>query len=52
MGSFSNKYLSFCPNSATYLLGKQRNLDKSLSEQKNFHLHVIFLMRKALINLT
>ena len=35
-GSFFDKYFNFCPNSATYLLGKQRNknLDKSRSEQK------------------
>ena len=37
-GSFSNKYFNFCPNSATYSLGKQRNenRDRSLSEQKRF----------------
>ena len=39
MGSSSNKYFNFCPNSNIYSLGKQRNenLDKALSEQKNLN---------------
>ena len=38
MGSSSNKYFDFCPNSTIYLLGKQRNknLDKILSEKQKF----------------
>ena len=35
-GSLFDKHFNFCPNSVTYLLGKQRNenLDKSRPEQK------------------
>ena len=53
-GSSSNKYFDFCPNSNFHSLGKQinKNLDKTFQSNKNVHLHVIFPLRKALINVT
>ena len=49
-GSSSNKYFNFCPNSAIYSLGQQRNesLDKTLSEQKKFSSTCDFSHEKGL----
>ena len=50
----SNEDFDFWPNSTIYSLGNKemKILIKLFQNTKNVHLYVIFLMRKALINLT